>query len=68
MRLSKQFIGIAVAVAFATGLATTETVFALPSGTQIEYKEVSAKTTIAVRAMRAFAVELVLGELLAAGL
>ncbi len=37
MRLSKQIIGIAVAVAFAFGLATTGTASALPNGTQVEF-------------------------------
>jgi len=66
VRLSKQVIGFAVAVAFATGWATTASALAFPNGTQIEYKQVSANTTMAARAIRTFAFELVLGELLAA--
>ena len=61
MRLSKQFIGIAVAVAFATGLATTETAFAVPSGTQIEYKGKSV--TAGVDAWRTYVVAMLLSEL-----
>ncbi len=38
MRLSKQIFGIAVAVAFAFGPATTAPALAVPSGTQVEFK------------------------------
>ncbi len=60
MRLSKQFIGIAVAVAFAFGLAATGTAFALPTGTQVEFK----LTTLEADAMsfRTYAIEIIVEE------
>jgi hypothetical protein len=64
--LSKQIVGIAVAVAFAFGLATTGTAFALPSGTQVEFKV----QTLADDALsfRAYAVAVVAEEFIYFGL
>ncbi len=60
MRLSKQIIGIAVAVAFVFGLATTGTAYALPTGTQVEFK----LSTIEDEALsfRTYAIEVIVEE------
>ncbi len=66
MRLSKQFIGIAVAAAFAASMATTGTAFALPSGTQVEFK-IQTLTDDAI-SFRSYAVAVIAEEIVYFGL
>jgi len=66
VRLSKQFIGIAVAVAFAACMATTGPASAIPSGTQVEFK-IQTLTDDAI-SFRSYAVAVIAEEIVYFGL